>query len=110
MPVWFAPLLKALPHLATIAQATGHVFTKRKGTGAEGEVMQQQIAELQAAASQTDSDVRDLATRVRDALATIEQGAALTEARMRRLERLCIAALAVAALALVAAVGLLLAR
>ncbi|MEO5700576.1 MAG: hypothetical protein ABIS17_13330 [Casimicrobiaceae bacterium] len=108
--LWFAPLLKALPHLATIAQATGHVFTKRKGAGAEGELTQQQIAELQAAASKTDSDVRDLATQVRDALATIEQGAGLTESRIRRLERLCIAALVVAGLALVAAVGLLLAR
>lgn len=104
MPVWFAPLLKALPHLATIATATGHAFTKHKPSAAETDIVQQQIAELQAAASRTDTDVRDLAAQVRDALTTIERGGALTQEHIQRLYRLCIAALGVAAVAIVVAV------
>ncbi len=109
MPVWFAPLMKALPHLATIATATGHAFTKRRDSGGS-EIVQQQILELQAAVSKTDTDVRDLATQVRDALATIEHGAALTDARLQRLTLLCTVSLGLAVLASLFVIAVLVTR
>jgi len=87
VPAGPAPLLKALPHLATISTAVAQVFTKRKpaSTQSEAELVQQQIAELQAAASQPDSRVRELAVQLRVAMAAIDEGALAAKARLKRL-------------------------
>ena len=103
MPLWLAPVLKALPHLASIATAGAHVFTKRKASPAEtqSELIQQQVSELQTAASQTDDHVRELAAELKDALVAIEQGALSAETRLNRLRYICYGSVCVAVLALI---------
>jgi hypothetical protein len=58
MPAWLLPAVKLiLPHVSNIVAAAKPAFTKlRKGDAPDQEsVVQQQIAELQAAASENES-------------------------------------------------------
>lgn len=110
MAAWMIPALKAvLPHVATIDAAAAPAFTRRSAEAtATQALVQQQVAELQAAASQNASHIRELAAQLQTTLATLEQAALDAEARLRGLRRLCLAALATAATSLALAVFLLL--
>ena len=58
MPAWLIPALKAaLPHVASIVAAASPAFT-RKNT-ADQNVLQQQITELQSAATTNDAKAPD---------------------------------------------------
>lgn len=94
MPAWFLPALKvALPHVGTILSAAAPVFTQKRGDvpGDQMATLQQQITELQAAVARNDTDIKDLATQMRTALETLEQGMVPAEHRYRRLLTLCLA-------------------
>jgi hypothetical protein len=89
MPSWLLPALKAvLPHIGTIVDAAKPVFTRKKPAGpaapVSDDVVQQQIAELQAAASQNAEHVKELAGQLQSTLAALEQTAAVAESRLRR--------------------------
>jgi hypothetical protein len=101
MPAWLWPAVKLiLPHVSNIVAAAKPAFTKKAETSAgEGGVVQQQIAELQAAASQNASHIKELAEQLRLTVAALEQAATETEKRIRRAYAFAISALAVAALA-----------
>ncbi|MGZ8156004.1 MAG: hypothetical protein ACXW2I_15060 [Burkholderiales bacterium] len=111
MPSWLLPAVKLiLPHVGDIVAAAKPVFTKRKGVppDVEGNVVPNQIAELQAAASENAAHIKDLAEQLRLTVAALEQGAAEAEKRIRRAYALALVAtltgmagLAVAVLALV---------
>ena len=89
MAAWFLPALKAvLPHIGTIISAAGPVFTKKSGE------VQQQITELQSAVSQNALNIKELAAQLETTVSAIEQGA-------RRTTFLCVAAIALSAIALV---------
>jgi len=108
MAAWFIPALKAvLPHLGTIVSAAAPVFTKKTAgdptVASQTLLLQQQITELQAAASQNASHVRELAAQLQSTVSALEQGAALAEARMRRALVFCAAAIGVSAVAMVVA-------
>jgi hypothetical protein len=113
MAAWFIPALKAvLPHVGTIVSAAAPVFTKKAGEATANQtlLLQQQITELQAAASQNAVHVRELAEQLQSTVAALEQGATIAEARLRRALIFCAAAVGVSAVALVAAVLPLLGR
>jgi hypothetical protein len=110
MVTWVSPLLKALPHIATIASAAGHAFHNRKGDVSAAEPTQEQIAEFQSAVSRTDRDLRKLAADLNEALAAIERGASQAERRMVRLQRLAVGSLLVALVAVAIAVAAVLMR
>jgi hypothetical protein len=84
---WLIPALKAvLPHVGSIISAAKPVFT-RKAPGAEvppAPLLQEQIAELQAAASQNAANIRELAEQLQK-----------TVVALRRMTWLCAGALAV---------------
>lgn len=106
MAAWFLPALKAvLPHVGTIISSAAPVFTKKTDITAANQtlLLQQQITELQAAASQNATHVRELAEQLQSTLAALEQGATLAEARMRRALVFCAAAIGVSSVALVVA-------
>jgi hypothetical protein len=90
MPSWLIPALKAiLPHVGTIVDAAKPVFTRKRpaaGTPATptGDVTQQQIAELQAAAAQNAEHVHELAEQLQSTVAALQTSAALAESRLRR--------------------------
>jgi hypothetical protein len=108
---WLIPALKAvLPHVGDILSAAKPVFTKKKldASAAPAELVQQQIAELQAAASQQSAHIKELAAQLENTVAALQKAAAVGEARLRRVliftavsAALSIAALGVAFLAAV---------
>lgn len=103
MAAWFIPALKAiLPHIGTIVSATTPVFTKKHLEAAHNQntVLQEQIAELQAAVAQNSVHIKELAEQVQSTVATLEQAATLVESRLDRAQTLSTAAIVLAALAL----------
>ena len=102
MPAWLIPALKAvLPHVGTIVSAAAPVFTRKSvQAGPDQNTLQQQITELQAAASGNDAHIKALAAQMQRTVETLEQGAALAESRHHRILLLCIAAVILSATAL----------
>jgi hypothetical protein len=83
MPSWLMPALKAiLPHVGSIVDAAKPVFTRKKPeTGSD---VQQQIAELQAAASQNAEYVKELAEQLQSTVSALEKSAEVADLRLRR--------------------------
>jgi hypothetical protein len=109
MPAWLLPAVKLiLPHVGTIvAAAKPHFFTKRKGAvggDSDSSVVQQQISELQTAASENAALVKELAEQLQLTVTALEQAAAATQERVKRLYAISVAAMLVALAALLAAV------
>jgi hypothetical protein len=87
MASWLQVALKAvIPHVGDILTAAKPAFTKQKPLPAanQGDLMQQQIAELQAAVSQQASHVKELAAQLENTINALEKAAQLAEARLRR--------------------------
>jgi hypothetical protein len=110
MPSWVWPAVKLiLPHVAGIVAATKPAFTKRRDgePGEHGGVVQKQIAELQSAASDNATHIRELAEQLRLTVTTLEKGATETEARLKRAYGFASAALTLAGAALAIAIYVL---
>jgi hypothetical protein len=110
MAAWLVPALKVvLPHLGTIVSAVAPVFT-RKMTGAaanQAQLQQDQIAELQSAASQNATHIKELATQLQTTVTALEQAALVAEARIRRAVWISVAAVAFAVIGLAVAASIL---
>jgi len=107
MATWLIPALKAvLPHIGTIISAATPVFTKKHADAAANQalLLQQQITELQSAASQNAALIKELAAQLQSTVAALEQAAAGAEARLRRATALSV----VAAVVAIASLGLVL--
>jgi len=106
MAVWFIPALKAiLPHVGTIVSAAVPVFTKNKSDAAANQaLLQQQITELQSAASHNALHIKELAAQLQSTVAALEQAAAIAEARHWRVFLVCIVGLILSIAALSAAI------
>jgi hypothetical protein len=103
MPVWL-PILKAsLPYITQIVSAAIPAFTK-PGAARTDPVIEKQIEELQAAATQNAETIRVLAEKLSQTLQGIDSGAAELEHRLAFYRRLTFAA-AVLALAALAVAG-----
>jgi len=112
MAAWLVPALKAvLPHLGTIVSVAAPVFTKKKpGAADEITLMQQQIAELQAASSQNAGNIRELAEQMKETVEALEQAATAAGKRLRRVYLFCLGAAVVSTITLGAALYLMLSR
>ena len=113
MAAWFFPAVKAiLPYVSSIVAAAMPVFTTRKSdaAAAQAQLLQQQIAELQSAASQNAVHIKELAEQLQKTIAALEQGASLAEAKSRRTAALCVGAIIVSCIALVVSIIALSAR
>jgi DNA-directed RNA polymerase sigma subunit (sigma70/sigma32) len=87
MAPWIIPALKAvLPHVKTIYDTAAPVFTKKKAENAPDPagLVQQQIAELQAAAAQNTAHVKELAAQLQSTVDALQSAATLAENRLRR--------------------------
>jgi hypothetical protein len=102
MAPWIIPVLKAvLPHVKTIYDTAAPVFTKKRVEAvSDPTVVQQQIAELQAAAAQNAAHVKELAAQLQSTVAALEQATALAEHRLRRATIIAAVAAAFSAAAL----------
>src|SRR5512137_1052332 len=96
MAAWLLPAVKAiLPYVGTIMSAALPVFTTRKSdeaAAAQAQLLQQQIAELQAASSQNAVHVKGLAEQLQRTVTALEQGASVAESRFRLTAMLCVGA------------------
>lgn len=103
MAAWLIPALKlVLPHVGTIFSAAAPVFTRKKPGEAESQaaLLQQQITELQTAASQNAGHIKELAAQLQTTVAALEQAAEVAEARLRNTVIVCVVAVLVSAAAL----------
>lgn len=110
MASWLIPALKAvLPHVGDIVSSALPVFTRKKAEAVPvpGDLLQQQIAELQAAAAQNAGHIKELAAQLQSTVAALEQGAALAEARLRRAVVMCAVAMAISVVSLFVALAAL---
>jgi len=112
MAAWLVPALKAvLPHLGTIVQVAVPVFTKKSAEAAsQAQLLQQQIGELQTAATQNAQHIKSLAEELQTTVVALNQAAALADARLRRAFALCVAAIGLSSAALLTALYLVLTR
>ena len=113
MPAWLLPALKAvLPHIATIISAAAPVFTRKNADAVANQalLLQQQITELQSAASQNAAHIKELAAQLQSTVAALEQAASIAEAKLRRALLLCVAATAISAISICIALVLVFGR
>ncbi len=104
MPAWLIPALKAvLPHLGTIVSAAAPAFTRKSVAANQTMLLQQQITELQAAASANDAHIKELAAQIQNTVAALESG-------RQRILVLSIAATVLSVTALCIALFILVAR
>jgi hypothetical protein len=112
MPSWLIPVLKSvLPYVGTIVSAAAPVFTKKNADAAnQAMLQQQQINELQAAASANDEHIKALAMQLQSTVEALEKGASLADKRHLRMIVLCILSLMVSMVSLGTALYILVAR
>ena len=95
MAAWLIPALKAvLPHVGTIISAATPVFTKKKAEAVANQtvLLQEQVTELQSAASQNAAHIKELAAQLQSTVAALEEAASIAEGKLRRLFVLCLVA------------------
>jgi hypothetical protein len=113
MAAWLIPALKAvLPHVGTIISAAVPVFTK-KSVGAVANqtlLLQQQITELQTAASQNAEHIKELAAQLQSTVTALEQAASIAETKARGVRALSAVAIGLSAISLCGALVLFLAQ
>ncbi len=105
MATWLIPALKAvLPHIGTIISATAPAFTKKGAapTTDQTHLLQQQISELQEAASQNATHVKELAEQLQRTVAALEQAASVATSNQQRALKLSLGAMAISAISLCA--------
>jgi DNA-directed RNA polymerase sigma subunit (sigma70/sigma32) len=105
MAGWLIPALRAvLPHVGDIVSMARPVFTKKSADASDPGTVQQQITELQLAASQNAANVKELAEQLQRTVTALEQASALAESRLRRVVVFCAVALSLSVIALGVAV------
>lgn len=113
MPAWLIPVLKSvLPYVGTIVSAAAPVFTRKSADAAANQsiLQQKQITELQAAASENDAHIKELAIQMQNAVEALEQGASLAEQGHLRIMVLSISAFIMSATSLGMALYIFLGR
>jgi len=103
MATWLIPALKAVfPHIGTIISATAPAFTKKGAapTTDQTQLLQKQISELQAAASQNATHVKELAEQLQRTVAAIEEAALVAKTLHQRAWQLGLAAIVISGISL----------
>ena len=111
MPAWLIPVLKSvLPYVGTIVSAAAPVFTKKSADAAANQtiLLQQQVTELQAAASANDAHIKELAIQLQNTVEALEQGALLADKRHQWILVFCILAIIISVMSLGTALYVLL--
>jgi len=109
---WLSVGKLVLTNLDTIVGVVKPVFTRKKVEGLTGEadLLNQQITELQAAASGNAEQVKQVAAQLKEVVGAVEQLAASAAAERAKLRKLCLAAVAFSVVAIVAVVASILVR
>ena len=100
---WLTVGRLVLANLDTIIGVVKPAFTRKKVEAlSQTDLLNQQIAELQAAASSNADQVKELASQVKEVVAALEQAATDAAGQRVATRRLAIAALVIAVLAALA--------
>ncbi|MET0379725.1 MAG: hypothetical protein ABW049_12105 [Spongiibacteraceae bacterium] len=100
MPGWFAI---AAPYLADIVVLARPLFTRSKEGEKVPDIVVQQIAELQNAATQNAETARLLATEMQKTINTLQSGALMLERQLHLVRLFAVGASVVAVIALLVA-------
>jgi hypothetical protein len=108
---WIAVGKLVLANLDTIIGVVKPAFTRKKiETPSETDLLNQQIAELQAAASGNAEQIKQLAAQMKEVVTAVEQAAASAASERKILRRLCVAAMAVSVVSIAAVIALIIGR
>jgi hypothetical protein len=100
---WLAVGKLVLANLDTIIGVVKPAFTRKKVEALpnQTDLLNLQIAELQAAASGNAEQVKQLAAQLKEVVTAVEQAAATAASERKFLRRLCIAAMATSVVSIV---------
>ncbi len=109
---WLSVGKLVLTNLDTIVGVVKPAFTRKKVEGMPGQtdLLNQQITELQAAATGNAEQIKQVAAQLKEVVGAVEQLAASAAAERAKLQKLCLAAVAISVVAIVAVVASILAR
>jgi hypothetical protein len=109
---WLAVGQLVLNNLDTIIGVVKPAFTRKKvdALPSQTDLLNQQISELQAAASGNADQIRQLAAQLKEVLAALEQAAMNAQSEREKLRRLCLVAMAISLVAIVGVIALILVR
>lgn len=110
MAIWLPAAKIILPHLADIVSVAVPAFTKRKSGATSTADVQQQITELQTAATQNATNIKELAEQLELTVRSLEEAAAAAQQKMQRAWLLALVGFGCGSLALVLALLGLIAR
>ena len=108
---WIAVGKLVLANLDTIIGVVKPAFTRKKiETPSQTDLLNQQIAELQAAASGNAEQIKQLAAQLKEVVTAVEQAAASAAVERKVLRRLCLAAIAISVVSIAAVIALIIGR
>lgn len=109
---WLAVGQLVLTNLDTIIGVVKPAFTRKRveGLPSQTELLNQQILELQSAASSNADQIRQLAAQLKEVVAGLEQAARSAQSERQKLRRLCLVAMAISLISTVAIIALIIVR
>ena len=104
---WLAVGQLVLTNLDTIIGVVKPAFTRKKfeGLPSQTDLLNQQILELQSAASSNADQIRQLAAQLKELVAALEQAARSAQSERQRLGRLCLLAMAISLISIIAVIA-----
>ena len=108
---WLAVGQLVLANLDAIIGVVKPAFTRKKvdALPSQADLLNQQILELQAAASGNAEQIKQLAAQLKEVITALEQAARRAASERERLGRLCLVAVAISVVSIIAAMALILA-
>ena len=109
---WLAVGKLVLDNLDAIIGVVKPAFTRKKveALPSQTDLLNQQILELQAAASGNAEQIRQLATQLKEVVAALEQAVGSAETKRKKLQRLCLVAMAISVVSMITAIALVIVR
>jgi len=109
---WLAVGQLVLTNLDTIIGVVKPAFTRKKveGLPSQADLLNQQISELQAAASSNADQIRQLAAQFKEVVAALEQAARSAQSEREKMGRRCLVAMTVSLVSIVAVIALIIVR
>jgi methyl-accepting chemotaxis protein len=109
---WLAVGQLVLTNLDTIIGVVKPAFTRKQveGLPTQTDLLNQQISELQAAASSNADQIGQLAAQLKEVVAALEQTARSAQSERQKLGRLYLVAMAISLISIVAVIALSIVR
>lgn len=109
MVAWLPAFKTILPYVTQIVSLAVPAFTRKDDASASQEVINQQILELQEAATRNAEAVKVLASQLQKTITDIDAGAARIERELHKTRQWCVAAITLSGVAILLGVTALVA-